>query len=193
MIEAKPTLRIFKEAKRCEGSYDDFPTMLDSRDFMVHLSRARVPQPCFMASNGDQVLVVMAGRGHIILASPKQSEHQLSVGDAMYLPAGVASRVVPIDEMLLVRYKAQPRGWEAAIWFCEDCGAEVHHREFDTSEVVSQAGFWQACQEFNEEPALRTCPQCQNVHPAADLEDIRWADVAAYLDARENQPAEVSS
>ena len=181
MIEPKPTLRIFKEARRCEGSYDDFPTMPDARDFMVHLSRARVAQPCFTASTHDQMLLTMAGRGHVILATPSRSEQLLSVGEALYLPAGVAARIVPDEEMLLVRYKAMPAGWEAAIWFCIGCGEEVHRHEFDAGEVIPQAGYLEGCQTFNADAALRTCPGCQMVQPEADLTDIRWAEVAEYL------------
>jgi hypothetical protein len=189
MIERKKMMKLFNEAKNCIGSYDDFPTFKAGIDPMAYVSRARVPQPCFLSSEKDQTFVVMSGTGRLEAGGSARSDMSLSTGDSVYLPAGVATRITPTTEMLLFKMKAEPPGWEAALWFCQKCGAEVFQREFDASEVVSQLGYWQACQDFNGDPALRTCRECGEVHPEADLTDIRWPEVAEFLTADEKKTA----
>ena len=71
MIERKKTLNVFKDAREAWGSYDDFPVGQPGTDPMPHLSRNRCPQPFFLVSEADQVLIQMAGRGRIEFRAAK--------------------------------------------------------------------------------------------------------------------------
>jgi hypothetical protein len=180
-LERKKTLNVFKEAAHVWGSYDDFPVGPAGTDPMPHLSRNRVPQPFFLVSEADQVLVQMAGRGELLLRDPGPVRMQLEPGDTIYIPAGVPSRLFPEGENLQIRLKASPPAREAVAWYCAGCGELVHARAIEGP--VPQEGYWEAVQLFNADAGLRTCPGCAAVHPPVDLGDIAWAEVAAALRA----------
>jgi 3-hydroxyanthranilate 3,4-dioxygenase len=180
-LERKKTLNVFKDAAHASGSYDEFPVGPVGTDPMPHLSRNRVPQPFFVVNAADQVLIQMAGRGELQLRDVEPARMQLVPGDAVYIPAGVPSRVIPDGEVLQIRLKAEPPAKEAVAWYCAACGALVHTREL--SDAIVQEGYWRALHEFNGDAQLRTCGGCQTVHPPAELGDIAWPEVAAALRA----------
>jgi hypothetical protein len=191
MISRKKALNVFEEAAQCLGSYDDFPLMPAGTDPMACLSRNRVPQPFFLASENDQVLVTLSGACRVEMPGSSPAEVELRSGEALYLPAGQSSRVIPEGECLQLKWKAEPGGWEAAVWLCRQCGRELYRREADTSKTPAQEAYWKACEEFNGDVAHRTCPHCRAVNPEADLTDIRWAEVAAHLRAQDaGRPAD---
>ena len=180
-MERKKMVHLLKEAQSCLGSYDEFPTMPVGTDPMPCLSRNRVAQPFFLVSEHDQVLLSLSGSATIELPGASPDAAEMEVGDAVYIPAGQASRVVPRGETVQLRFKAEPSGWEAALWLCARCGAEIFRREIDTTASPAQEGYWGACEEFNGEASRRTCGSCAAVHPPAELSDIRWLEVAAQL------------
>lgn len=184
-MERKKMMHVLREAAQCLGSYDDFPTMPVGTDPMPCLSRNRVPQPFFLVSEHDQVVLCMAGKSRIDLPGASPSSVDVDAGEAVYVPAGQASRIVPMPETVQLRFKAEPPGWEAAVWFCERCGEELFRRELDASSAPAQEGYWQACEEFNETASLRTCHACGAVRPPVDLTDIRWLEVAERLRAED--------
>ena len=98
-LERKKTLNVFKEAAQAWGSYDDYPVGPEGTDPMPHLSRNRVPQPFFLVSEADQVLIQMAGEGELELEGTEPARMQLVPGDTVYLPAGVPSRLVPRERI----------------------------------------------------------------------------------------------
>jgi 3-hydroxyanthranilate 3,4-dioxygenase len=177
-LERKKTLNVFKEAPRAWGSYDDFPVGPIGTDPMPHLSRNRLPQPFFLVSEADQVLIQMAGRGEIVFMGEAVERMLLVPGDTVYLPAGRPSRLIPDGENLQLRLKAEPPAREAVAWYCPHCGKLVHSRELTAGIVQSQ--YWQAVQEFNGDERLRACG-CGVVHPPVELGDIAWPEVAAAL------------
>jgi 3-hydroxyanthranilate 3,4-dioxygenase len=179
-LERKKTLNVFKEAPHAWGSYDDYPVGPRETDPMPHLSRNRVPQPFFLVSEADQVLIQMAGVGELQLRETSPTRMHLEPGDTVYIPAGVPSRLFPDGENLQIRLKAHPQVREAVAWYC-GCGELVHARAIDGP--IPQEGYWEAVQLFNADAALRTCPACAAVHPPAELGDIAWAEVAAALRA----------
>jgi hypothetical protein len=179
-MERKKMMHLLREAQSCLGSHDDFPTMPAGTDPMPCLSRNRTAQPFFLVSAHDQVVLALAGKSRIELPGAAPDESELDVGDAVYVPAGQPSRIVPETESVHLRFKAEPPGWEAAVWICASCGTEIFRRELDATAAPAQAGYWQACQEFNRDSALRTCA-CGTSHPPADVSDVRWPDVAAQL------------
>jgi 3-hydroxyanthranilate 3,4-dioxygenase len=181
MMERKKTLNVFKEGRQAWGSYDDYPVGPLGTDPMPHLSRNRVPQPFFLVSEADQVLIQMAGRGEVIFMGDAVERMTLVPGDTVYVPAGLPSRLIPDGENLQLRLKAEPPSREAVVWYCPRCTQVVHSREVAVGIVQGQ--YWQAVQEFNADERLRTCGGCSAVHPPVELGDIAWPQVAAALAA----------
>lgn len=182
-LERKKTLNVFKEAPRAWGSYDDYPVGPRGTDPMPHLSRNRTPQPFFLVSSEDQVIIQMAGEGDIELKDTEPAHMHLVPGDTVYIPAGVPSRLSPRGENLQIRLKAEPPPREAVAWYCEGCGALVHAQEL--GEGIAQELYWKAVSAFNQDAALRRCAGCAAVHPPVELGDIAWPEVAAAIRADE--------
>jgi hypothetical protein len=182
-LERKKTLNVFKDAKDAWGSYDDYPVGPPGTDPMPHLSRNRLPQPFFLVSEEDQVLIQMAGEGRIEFRDIEPARLSLVPGDTVYIPAGVPSRVVPEGENLQIRLKAAGPVREAVAWYCASCGELVHGEELAAG--IPQEQYWKAVRAFNGEAALRTCKGCSAVHPAVDLGDIAWPEVAAAIRAED--------
>ena len=124
-MERKKMMHLLREAQRCLGSYDEFPTMPAGTEPMPCLSRNRVPQPFFLVSEHDQVVLSLSGKSRIELPGASPPETELEIGDAIYVPAGQPSRIVPETESVHLRFKADPPGWEAAVWLCPRCGHEM--------------------------------------------------------------------
>ena len=184
-MERKKMMHLLREAERCLGSYDEFPTMPAGTEPMPCLSRNRVSQPFFLVSEHDQVVLALSGKSQIELPGASPSRTELDVGDAVYVPAGQASRIVPETASVHLRFKAEPPGWEAAVWLCRQCGEELFRHELDASAAPAQEGYWQACQQFNGDASLRTCRGCAALHPPADLTDIKWLEVAEQIRAED--------
>ena len=177
MIERKKTLNVFKDARGAWGSYDDFPVGQPGTDPMPHLSRNRCPQPFYLVSEADQVLIQMSGRGAIHFRDSEPAVVALEPGDTVYIPACIPSRLVPDGENIQIRLKVEPAVREAVAWFCE-CGALVHSIEIAAG-ALQQEAYLAAVHAFNA--SARTCPSCSRVHPVAELGDIAWAETAAAL------------
>jgi hypothetical protein len=180
-LERKKTSNVFKEAQRTWGSFDDFPIGQLGLDPMPHLSRSSTPQPFFLVTELDEVLIQMAGTAEIQFRELDTASMCLVPGDTVYLPAGVPSRIVPQGEVVQIRLKGQPPLREAIAWYCECCGELVHAHEF--SDPIPQRQYWQTVTAFNADAALRTCGACGAVHPAVDLGDIAWPQVVEALEA----------
>ena len=180
-LERKKTLNVFKEAAQAWGSYDEYPVGPRGTDPMPHLSKSRVPQPFFVVSAEDQLLIHMAGRGEIQFREIDLERLPLVAGDTVYIPAGVPSRVVPDGEVVQLRLKAEPPAAEAVAWYCAGCAALVHSVEL--APPILQEGYLGAVEAFNADEALRTCGSCGTLHPRVELGDIAWAEAAAALRA----------
>ncbi len=174
---------LFQAANECLGSYDEFPTMPQGTDPMPCLSRNRVDQPFHLVSSKDEVLITMAGEATLDLPGRAPSTLPIRVGEAVYIPAGQPSRILPAGTTIHLRYKPEPPAWEAAAWFCDHCGADLHRREFHAEDGLPQTCYWDACQEFNGDEQLRTCRACGTVTEPRDLSDIRWPEVAEMIRA----------
>jgi hypothetical protein len=179
--ERRKTLNVFKEAALTWGSYDDFPVAPAGIDPSPHLSRNQVPQPFYLVTARDEVLVTMSGEGEIRFKDPARTVLTVSPGDVVYLPARVPARIVPHGELLQVRLKGNPPFTEAAAWYCDNCDAFMYRVEF-TGEVP-QRGYADAVAEYNSDARHRACPACEHVHDSAELGDIAWDAVADALGA----------
>ncbi len=151
---------------------------LNVSDPMPHVSRNRVPQPFFLVGEADHVLIQMSGVATLELREVETTRVRLVPGDSVYIPAGTPSRLVPEGENVVVRLKAEPPAREAVAWYCDACGALVHHRELEAGFARDQ--YWTAVSDFNADAAMRTCG-CGTVHPMVDLGDAAFASVAAAL------------
>src|SRR5262249_3718848 len=152
---------------------DDFPVGPAGTDPMPHLSRNRVPQPFFLVSEGDQVLIQMAGEGEIRFREIEPRSMRLQPGDTGYIPAGVPSRLVPQGENVQIRLRGEPGVRGAGAWYCDGCDGRVYAVELPRGpQSIAQEEYWRAVGEFNRAPQSRTCGQCGQVHPPAELGDI---------------------
>ena len=178
-LERKKTLNVFKDARLAWGSYDDFPVGEPGTDPMPHLSRNRLPQPFYLVSEADQVLIQMAGEGEINFREIEPARLSLTPGDTVYIPAGVPSRVIPNGENVQIRLKADPPAREAVAFYCGHCQALVHAAELPCG--IPQEAYWNAVQAFNADSSMRTCAGCAHVEDPVALGDIAWPEVAAAL------------
>jgi 3-hydroxyanthranilate 3,4-dioxygenase len=172
---------ILTAARECLGSYDEWPCLPAGIDPMPYLSRNRVPQPFYLASANDRMLVHLEGRGRVEFREANVHYFELACGDFIYLPARTPSRIVPETPCLQLIYRAEPWGQETALWYCSGCDTELHRIALDGTEGLLQRAYWAACQTFSADPAVRTCARCAAIHPPLDLTDIRWPEVAAAL------------
>jgi mannose-6-phosphate isomerase-like protein (cupin superfamily) len=177
-IERKKTLNVFKDARDAWGSYDEFPVGPAGVDPMPHLSRNRIAQPFYLVSEADQVLIQLAGTGEIRFRDIEPAVLALEPGDTVYIPACVPSRVFPDGENVQLRLKAEPPVREAVAWYCA-CGALIQSIEIAAG--VVQDAYLAAVHAFNASP--RSCPSCGLSHPAVELGDIAWAEVAEAVRA----------
>ena len=81
----------------------------------------------------------------------------------------------------MYRFKAEHSGLEAVAWYCERCHGPLWRRVWDTAQQSPQAGYLQACQDFNTQAQHRTCGACAAVHPTINLEGLRWAKIEEEL------------
>jgi len=181
---------ILTAARECLGSYDEWPCLPAGIDPMPYLSRNRVPQPFYLISAHDRILVHLGGTGRVEFREASIHYFDLVCGDFVYLPAGTPSRIVPETPCLQLIYRAEPRGQETALWYCSGCGTELHRVVLDEAEGLLQRAYWTACQTFSDNLAVHTCARCATIHPPLDLTDIRWLEVAAALAAQGLAPRE---
>lgn len=179
--ERRKTLNVLKEANLAWGSFDDFPVVPYGVEPSPHLSRSSTPQPFYLVTSKDEVLVTMSGGGEVQFRGPERTVMTIGPGDVVYLPARLPSRIVPHTELVQVRIKDVPPFTEAVAWFCDACGALLHKVEFTTE--VPQRHYWEAATDFNQHESLRTCDACGAAADPVDLSGFAWADIAEVLEA----------
>ncbi len=180
-MEAKKVVQLFQEIEKSWGSFDDFPALEPRVDPMPHLSRNTVSQPFFLASEADQNLINVSGEGEIWFGGEISERMRLVAGDSVYLPAGIPSRIITHTPSLQVRFKAEPAGREAVVWYCNGCGAVVSWQDIGATIEIPQEEYWAAVGTFNKDAEQRTCSNCELVHDEVDLGDIAWPDVAKAI------------
>ena len=173
-------LNIFDTANRTIGSYDDFPVLNPGIDPMVYLSRNKVPQPFWLSSDKDQTILNLSGRCRIEFKDCEYNYMQLEPGDAVYLPAGVPNHLIPDGECLQLRFKAEPPGHEEISFYCH-CNYVLYSKSFDASKNIAQQVYWESCQDYNHNQAIRTCQNCSKVAAPLDLTDIVWPQVVENI------------
>jgi hypothetical protein len=179
-VERKRYLNLLPLAEGAR-SYDERPVLLEHIDPQLYLSRNAVAQPFFLICEKDTVLAAMSGDATVEFRDCTVLQHRLAPGDYVYVPAGTPHRIVPRVPSLHVRYKALVPGLEGVAWYCDVCNAERYRTEWNTAEVLPQAGYAAACRYYAESLEGTPCAKCGNVAAALDLGDIRWDAVADAL------------
>jgi AraC-like ligand binding domain len=178
----RKALNVYDAAKECRGSHDEWPVFPRGTDPMPYVNRYSVAMPFFLAGEKDQLVIVMAGRARVHLAGDNPTHLDLELGDFCYLPAGQPHRLVPDEEVIHVRYKAEPAGFEAAIWYCAGCGRELFAHEFDAV-VSATSRYLDACDIYNASETVRTCNACSAVGAPVSLDGIAWSALPGREDA----------
>lgn len=113
----------------------------------------------FFQLRGDMTLPV--------IEDGQRREIAIREGEIFLLPPRVPhspQRPDP-DGIGLVVERTRPDGVKDAFeWYCEKCGAQVHRREVQLTNIVTDLP--PVFAEFNENAELRTCPSCGHEHAA---------------------------
>ena len=187
-MRRKNNFDTFKEAA-ARSSYDEMPMLELGIDPQLHLSRNSVPQPFFLICEHDTLVAHMAGDARIEFPVGPVRHFDMKVGDFAYIPGGTPHRLVPRTESVHLRYKTEKPGLEAVAWYSEATGQEINRVTWDCAEELPQEAYLRACNAFNAEPKLRTCPATGAVLPPIDLRPFAWAAVAAEI--RETESTEL--
>ena len=165
------------------GNYADIPVLPLDVDPQVTLSRNWIEQPFYQIFAEDSVLAAMSGVSVIRMRETSVNSLRLGVGDHAYIPAGTPHRIEPLEETVLLRYLAGDAGLEAASWFCENCGTELHRLEWQHDHDAEAARVYaKACATFNAHLDARTCDCCGTVTAPSDLDALGWTDYLDNLD-----------
>lgn len=176
----KNAFNIFRDAARL-GSFGEYPMLSPEVDPQVHLSRNAVDQPFFLVCEKDTVLAQFSGRSRVMFKQGAERYANLVPGDYLYVPGGIAHRILITTPGEVLRYKARAPGREAVEWYCDDCGELLDRHGWNSSEIPAQAGYLAGCERWNAEPERRTCARCGTVHEEADLTPFRWGAIAEAL------------
>lgn len=170
----------FAEAANA-GPYDERPMLPDSLDLQIHLSKNAVPQPFHLICQHDTVLFALSGSGQVEYKDASVLRHSYTVGDHLYVPAGVPHRIVPTSETIQYRYKLPESELEAIAWYCQSCGHELYREVWELKHELAQEAYSRIARAFSADRQRRTCARCGSVHPEIDLGPFRWEDVARLL------------
>jgi hypothetical protein len=165
------------------GPYDEQPTLPDSLDLQLTLSKNTRPQPFYLICEFDTILVAMSGRGRVLFKSSSVLQHDYGVGDLIYVPAGTPHRIMPSEESIHQRFKLPESELEGVAWFCENCGGELHRAVWQLADELPQEAYLRTCKAFSADAALRGCSTCDTTHPVVDLAEYRWQSIAEELRA----------
>jgi hypothetical protein len=179
-LPRKKTFVVFREAEKL-GPYDERPMLPDDIQTQICLSRNDRPQPFYLICEKDTLIVGFAGTGTVEMQLSSVRSFPLEPADHVYVPAGVATRLRPTTESIIMRYKAREPGLEAVAWYCESCDRELFRHTFDTARTFSQEGYLEGCRNFNENAALRKCSSCGREHEPVVLDGYRWEELAQQL------------
>lgn len=161
------------------GNYDERPILPKDIDLQLMLSRNDRPQPFHLICEHDCVLAAMAGEGRVEFRDTSVLRHCYSAGDYIYVPAGTPHRIIPRNESSHYRYKLPESELEGVACYCNECGDEVYRDVWELAKELPQEGYQRACDEFNTEESIRTCPRCGVIHPRIDTQGTRWMEVAS--------------
>jgi hypothetical protein len=178
----KKTFQVWREAAKV-GAYDEMPMLPDDKQVQVHLSKNDRPQPFYLICGKDTLLSLMSGAAKVEFKGTAVDHFALKPGSFVYVPAGAAHRIVPTETSVIMRYKQMHAGLEGVAWYCDSCDAEIYREVWDTATTLSQLKYDEVSSGFAADASLWKCRHCGWTHPAPNLEDIRWSEVARKIAA----------
>jgi hypothetical protein len=178
----KKTFQVWREAVKV-GAYDEMPMLPDDKQVQVHLSKSDRPQPFYLVCGKDSLICLMSGAANVEFKGTSVDHFALKPGSYVYVPAGAAHRIVPAGTSVILRYKQMHAGLEGVAWYCDSCDGEIYRDVWDTEKALSQQKYEEISHRFAADESLRTCRHCGWVHPAPDLQGIRWSEVAREIAA----------
>lgn len=184
----KNAFNLFREAQKL-ASFDEFPMLRPEIDPQLHLSRNEVDQPFHLICQKDTVVAQVSGSARVMFSDGPVRYFDLQPGDFVYVPGGVAHRILTTDAGEQFRYKAREPGLEGAVWYCDNCGEEFDRHIWDANAKSSQSGYQFACERHNTEEERRRCSVCGTTHDLVDLAPFRWKTVADALSLDEDEAA----
>lgn len=171
------------------GSYEEWPLMPAEVDPQVALSHNAAPQPFYLTVDHDTLLAALSGAAAVEFHDCAVRELSLSPGDYLYIPAGLAHRIVPLSPSVHLRFTGREQHAERASFRCR-CGEELSSTGWHTGPTLRQEGYAMALDAYLAD--ANACPSCQEPAPAVDA-DFRWADVAQALRQRGDGDATIDA
>ena len=178
----KKTFQVWREAGKV-GAYAEMPMLPDDKQVQVHLSKNDRPQPFYLVCGKDSLLVLMSGAAKVEFKGGGIDYLAMTAGSFVYVPAGAPHRIVPAEPGVMLRYKQMQAGLEGVAWYCDSCDEEIYRQVWDTATTLSQAKYEEISAQFAADALLRTCRHCGSIHPAPDLQGVRWSEVAREIAA----------
>ena len=178
----KKAFQLWREAAKL-GAYDEMPMLPEDKQVQVHLSRNDRPQPFYLICGKDTLLSLMSGAAQVEFKGTAVDRFTLKPASFVYVPAGAPHRIVPTVTSIMMRYKQMHAGLEGVAWYCDKCDAEIYREVWDTATALSQLKYDEVSSRFAADASFRTCRHCGSVHPALDLADFRWSEVAHEIGA----------
>ena len=176
------------DAAKDAGPYDEFPVLPDGVDPQLHLSCNDRPQPFHLVCEKDCVLVQMSGKARVEMRDTSVLFFDLVPGDYAYVPAGTPHRIVPTEQSIMYRYKAEKAGLEATAFYCNRCSTLLSKDTWDTAEELPQSAYLRTVEAFNGDENRRRCGTCSNVEAPIDLGQYRWHAIIEELNSAEAEP-----
>ncbi len=138
-------------------------------DTIAFVARGRAGRSEFHRDPSDEVMYMISGDMNLHYLTPEGEEKVAVVkqGEIIYCPAGTPhSPRFPTDAFLLVlERKRRPEEMDRFSWYCDNCHTTLyetvkHVRDYNDDPVTK------VYEEFNSDPAHRTCSKCGHVAPS---------------------------
>ena len=137
------------------------------RDLIFMVIRGPNARRDFHIDPYDEIFVQLRGaiRVDLMGVDGVRSERVIDQGEVMLVPGGTPhSPLRPVDTWGIVIERPRPEGvLDQLVWFCEDCGLELHRTEFHVADLESELSA--AIEDYNRDDRLRTCSRCGHVQP----------------------------
>ncbi len=140
------------------------------RDLMFMVIRGPNARSDFHVDPYDEIFFQLRGdiRVDVIDDDGVRNQRLVREGEVMLVPGGTPHAPLrPADTWGLVIERPRPDGvLDQLVWFCEQCGNELHRVEFHVSDIETELSA--AISAFNADEELRTCSRCGHLSPVPE-------------------------
>ncbi|KAJ2801538.1 3-hydroxyanthranilic acid dioxygenase [Coemansia helicoidea] len=141
----------------------------EGADFLVMVVGGPNARTDFHINPTEEWFHQIKGRMLLRMVDPETGEIKdefIEEGGMLLLPAHTPHSPIRFaDTVGLVVERKRPGQLEALRWYCEQCGAVVHEREFVCNSLDEDLA--PVIDEYRARPELRTCGGCGHVNPTA--------------------------